>query len=221
MKSRIKRNSPYLGRPLRCPTKPYPGLWEIPVNPLYNEYNTCPHVDQCVFPSSEETDDASDIVDFLKENFNRHYTTNRAPFLLNFHITWFTSKTKVKALNKFIDYILKENKETYFITYHQLVDWMKNPQPLNSLNIKCENKTGISTCNRPHTCVIKHHVDKENIAATEEAATRTDTRYMPVCHPTACPSQYPWYGNHAGAFRNFKTIMQLVDDALVTDEKES
>ncbi|CAG2113966.1 unnamed protein product, partial [Medioppia subpectinata] len=44
-KQRVRRNSPFLGRPLKCPTKAYPGLWEIPVNPLWNEYNTCYHAD--------------------------------------------------------------------------------------------------------------------------------------------------------------------------------
>lgn len=46
LKPRRKRNSPYIGRPLHCPTKPYPGLWEFPVNPLFNEYNVCPNADQ-------------------------------------------------------------------------------------------------------------------------------------------------------------------------------
>lgn len=116
--TRRKRSSPYLGRPLHCeffsptelnlqllfrkllnekfpsfflttgPTKPYPGLWEITVNPLFNEYNVCPTADQCVFPSSDETDDSDDIVTFLQENFDHHYTSNRAPFQINFHVNW-------------------------------------------------------------------------------------------------------------------------------------
>lgn len=89
---REKRQTPYLGRPLKCPTKAFPGLWEIPINPLWNEFNTCHHADQCVFPSASDDDDTDAIVDFLKENFDRHYTTNRAPFQLNFHVNWFTQK---------------------------------------------------------------------------------------------------------------------------------
>ena len=89
---RIRRQVPFLGRPLKCPTKPYPGLWEVPINPLFNEFNTCHHADQCVFPSASDDDDIETIVDFLKENFERHYSTNRAPFQLNFHVTWFTQK---------------------------------------------------------------------------------------------------------------------------------
>lgn len=90
-KSRIRRNSPFLGRPIKCPTKSFPGLWEIPINPLFNEFNTCHHADQCVFPNNDEYE-IDDIYEFLKENFERHYSTNRAPFQLNFHVTWFTQK---------------------------------------------------------------------------------------------------------------------------------
>ncbi|XP_074602653.1 chitin deacetylase 7-like isoform X2 [Brevipalpus obovatus] len=210
---RTKRSSPYLGRPLKCPTKPYPGLWEVPINPYFNEFNTCHHLDQCVFPSADENDDGTDIADFLLENFNRHYTTNKAPFQLNFHVTWFTSKPKVRALNKFIDKLLKEYRDVYFVTYQQLIQYMKNPVPLDSLNLKCENKTANSACNRPHTCVLKHYLDKNNEAAEQDKSIRSDTRYMPLCF-TQCPQVYPWYGNHAGSSRNFKTIMELVEDAV-------
>lgn len=89
---RVRRQSPFLGRPLKCPTKAYPGLWEIPINPLWNEYNTCHHADQCVFPNTSDDDDINDITDFLKENFERHYNSNKAPFQLNFHVNWFTQK---------------------------------------------------------------------------------------------------------------------------------
>lgn len=228
---RVRRQSPFLGRPLKCPTKAYPGLWEIPINPLWNEYNTCHHADQCVFPNSSDEDDIDDIFQFLKDNFDRHYTTNKAPFLLNFHVTWFTQKYvlintlsipaslnvcpfrgHVRALQKFIDHLLTL-KDVWFVTFQQLVSWMKNPTPLTDLNIKCVNATG-SACSRPHTCVLKHYLDKDNNAATEDNFNKADTRYMPVCHSSVCPQQYQWFGNHAGKKDNFKTIMQLVDDVV-------
>ena len=89
---RVRRQTHFLGRPLKCPTKAFPGLWEVPINPLFNEFNNCHHADQCVFPHASDDDDTDEIVDFLKENFERHYTTNRAPFQLSFHVTWFTQK---------------------------------------------------------------------------------------------------------------------------------
>jgi len=208
-----------LGRPLHCPTKTYPGLWEVPVNPLYNEFNTCPHADQCVFPSSDENDDARDIVDFLETNFERHYTTNRAPFQLSFHVNWFTSKTKVRALSKFMDNILKSYKDVYFVTYQQMINWMRDPQPIGQVDFSCNNSTGFQACARPHTCVLKHYLDKDNNAAMVDTSTRTDTRYMQLCQQNTCPSQFPWYGNHVGATRDFKSIMALVEEASGPDQQ--
>ncbi|CAG2165007.1 unnamed protein product, partial [Oppiella nova] len=209
-KQRVRRS--FLGRPLKCATKAYPGLWEIPINPLWNEYNTCHHADQCVFPHSSDADDINDITEFLKENFERHYSTNRAPFQLNFHVTWFTQKGHIKALNKFFDY-LATLKDVWFVTYQQLVSWMRDPKRISEVNFKCENATA-ATCTRPHTCVVKHYLDKDNTAATEDNYNKADTRYMPVCHSSTCPQQYQWFGNHAGKKHHFKTIMQLVDDAV-------
>lgn len=99
-KSRPKRQSPFLGRPIKCPTKSFPGLWEVPINPLFDDFNTCHHADQCVFPSNEDTDDTDPIFEFLLNNFERHYNSNRAPFQLNFHVS---SELKVK-----INYITRK-----------------------------------------------------------------------------------------------------------------
>lgn len=172
-KRRVRRQS-RLGRALRCPSKQYPGLWEIPINPLFNEFNTCHHVDQCVFPTATDSD-TDDILEFLVDNFERYYNTNRAPFQLNFHVTWFTSKVHVRALNRFLDLLIRDYKDVWFVTFQQLVAWMKNPQPIGQLNFHCNNRTTFS-CNRPHTCQLKHLLDKNNAAATEENVVRTDTR---------------------------------------------
>lgn len=208
---RAKRQVPFLGRALKCPTKSYPGLWEVPINPLFNEFNTCHHADQCVFPSASDDDDTEAIVDFLKENFDRHYATNRAPFQLNFHVTWFTQKRNVRALNKFLDH-LSTFKDVWFVTFQQMLSWVKNPRPSSETEFKCSDNSTIFSCNRPHTCVVKHYLNKDNSAATDNAFARADTRYMPVCHSSLCPQQYQWFGNTGGKKHNFKTIMQLVDE---------
>lgn len=36
---------------------------------------------------------------------------------------------------------------------------------------------------------------------------------MALCHPTSCPQQFPWFGNFAGASKDLKTIMQLVEES--------
>lgn len=121
------------------------------MNPLSNEYNTCPTADQCVFPSSDESDDSDDIVSFLQENFDHHYQTNRAPFQINFHVNWFTAKNKVKALSKFIENLLSKYNDVYFVTFQQLVNWLRNPTAIKDYKPQCETKNSSLVCNRPHT----------------------------------------------------------------------
>lgn len=94
-----------------------------------------------------------------------------------------------------------------------MLTWIRNPRPISEIDFKCpDNSTTQFVCNRPHTCVVKHYLNKDNSAATEDSFSRADTRYMPVCHSNLCPQQYQWFGNTAGRKHNFKTIMQLVDD---------
>lgn len=67
-------------------------------------------------------------------------------------------------------------------------------------------------------CVLKHYLNDKNEAATSESAVRTETRYMPVCYATnSCPTQFPWFGNVHGNGKNFKTIMQLVEESSTTN----
>ena len=48
-------------------------------------------MDQCVFQNLDE----NDVLDWLKEDFNRYYLQNRAPYLMAFHTSWFQQKAFV------------------------------------------------------------------------------------------------------------------------------
>lgn len=126
------------------------------------------------------------------------------------------SRGHIRALHRFVEHLLTL-KDVWFVTYQQMISWMKDPKPLNELNFRCENATA-STCTRPHTCVLKHYLTNDNSAATEDDFSKSDTRYMPVCHSSVCPQQYQWFGNHAGKKNNFKTIMELVDESSPSDQ---
>ena len=94
-----------------------------------------------------------------------------------------------------------------------MLAWVKNPRPSGETDFRCDQNNTLFSCNRPHTCVLKHYLNKDNSAASEDSSySRADTRYMPVCHSSLCPQQYQWYGNTGGKKRNFKTIMELVDE---------
>ena len=67
----------------------------------------------------------------LRHNFNRHVSTNKAPFGLNFGASWLKSKKEYKnELIKFMDEMLARN-DVYFVTNLQ-VRWCLS---LNQLKV--------------------------------------------------------------------------------------
>lgn len=189
-----------------CPTQAFPGIWEMPLNTLHSEDGTggtCVLADQCVF-----SDDDNIIYDFLMENFLRHYTTNRAPFGLYFHVNWFNERVKIKALNKFIDAILSKYKDAWFVTMQQALLWMRNPTPnsqlANYVPWQCETRE--PACNLPTTCALPFSAGYVN-----------EIRYMETC--TECPLKYPWLGNYDGSFKGQK-IVELARDNEASKKKK-
>ncbi len=79
----------------------------------------------------------------LRHNFNRHFSTNRAPLGLNFHASWLKSKREFREeLVKFIDEMLARN-DVYFVTMLQ-VNRMHNVildilNVYNVINIRLSN----------------------------------------------------------------------------------
>ncbi len=60
-----------------CPTKSFPGLWEIPVNIHHNPKEgggQCSYMDQCVFALLG----ADDVFEWLKGDFARHYDVSQS-----------------------------------------------------------------------------------------------------------------------------------------------
>ncbi|KAF8787200.1 chitin deacetylase 1-like [Argiope bruennichi] len=183
-----------------CPTRSFPGLWEIPLNTLFSNDGTggmCSLADQCVF---QENDDES-VEQFLKDNFNRHYNVNRAPLGLYFHVNWFNDRNKTAVLLNFIDDIRTKHRDVWFVTMQELVSWMRNPTKVSNLNSfapwACEKRE--SSCNIPKNCEVQLHLDGY-----------VETRYMQTC--AKCPVKYPWVGNFEGAAEGVK-IMDLTRDA--------
>lgn len=214
---RFKRQSTFAGKSLKCPTKSYPGIWEVPLNPMANEISTCHHLDQCVFPSQDDHSDSSDIVQFLIDNFERHYNTTRAPFQINLHVQWVLNSNRVKALTKFIDHVSKAYPNTYFVSFKQMLDWVRAPTPASQASniFKCDDpgKVKLTSCNRPQTCVVKLNTDNDQHATTQEQSKKSEARYLQICPGVTCPKAYPWYGNLLGSERNLKTVLELVQES--------
>lgn len=221
---RFKRQSTFAGKSLKCPTKSYPSIWEVPLNPMTNEISTCHHLDQCVFPSQDDHSDSSDIVNFLIENFERHYNTTRAPFQINLHVQWVLNANRVRALTKFIDHVSKAYPNTWFVSFKQMLDWVRSPTAANlaTNTFKCDEpgKVKLTSCNRPQTCVVKLNTDNDNKATTQEQSKKSDARYLQICPGVTCPKAYPWFGNLLGTERNLKTVLELVQESNANSSNE-
>ncbi|XP_046434302.1 chitin deacetylase 1 [Neodiprion fabricii] len=167
-----------------CPTRSYPGLWEIPINQLLLGNYTCTMIDSCTRDLSGE-----EIYRMLTVNFNRHYLQNRAPYGLYFHAAWFKNPAYHYAFSKFIDDTL-QLPDVYFVTSNQMVEWMRNPTPLNKLKNfqpwncnKRQFEPREIACALPNTCKLYSSVLKSD-------------RYLYTCYE--CPKQYPWLRNEFG-----------------------
>lgn len=171
---------PHVCKIKSCPTKAFPGIWELPLNSHHvAEYGggQCPYFDQCVF--THQTSD--DVFEWMKKDFMRHYEGNRAPYTMPFHTNWFTIDHQIEALHKFVNYTLTLDDVTYVSATEALL-WMTDPSDvsLNEIVDSCRKEPADPPCNKPNTCELSH---------TEENGVKT-LRYMTTCQD--CPDEYPW-----------------------------
>ncbi|XP_057341564.1 chitin deacetylase 1 [Microplitis mediator] len=175
-----------------CPTKSFPGVWEIPLNAHYVETyegGHCPYLDQCVLHNH----DPEEVFEWLQEDFNRYYLQNRAPYMMPFHTNWFQIKELERGLAKFLDWTITL-PDVYFVTATQALRWITDPKPLKALNNyepwsckKVENDPG-PPCNNANKCALDFKPADANF---------TTTRYMETC--VECPNKYPWLGDAKGS----------------------
>ncbi|KAG7306036.1 hypothetical protein JYU34_008607 [Plutella xylostella] len=174
-----------------CPTKTFPGLWEVPFNAHFIESyegGHCPYLDQCVLHHH----DSDDVLEWLQEDFNRYYEQNRAPYMMPFHTNWFQIKPLEQGLHKFLNWAASQ-PDVWFVTITQALTWMTDPRPAKNLVTfepwKCDVKAfPAAPCNLPNKCALSFKNPTANF---------TDTRYMETC--SECPNQYPWLGDSGGS----------------------
>ncbi len=187
-----------------CPSKAYPGVWEIPLNSHYNEEvsgGQCTYLDQCVF--TYQTSD--NVFQWLKEDFWRYLTvrmqsrtcsilkqrlakwtlfqTNKAPYTLPLHTNWFIHEHQREGLKKFVRWA-KAMDGVYFVTVTDFLLWMTDPsahsKPKENFRpLEPETNRRLS-CSSPTTCEMGH---------IEKNGANT-IRYMRTCED--CPNTYPW-----------------------------
>jgi hypothetical protein len=174
-----------------CPSKSFPGVWEVPLNAHYIETfegGHCPYLDQCVLHNHDE----DDVLAWLQEDFERHYNQNKAPYMLAFHTNWFQIKELEQGLHKFLDWTLTL-PDVWYVTTTQALTWITDPKTLKQLSSyepwECKNPQSFASkpCKLSNKCALPFKTAQSNV---------TDTRYMETCRE--CPNQYPWLGDAEG-----------------------
>lgn len=124
------------GWPYDCKIKPCPkqrhrGFWEVPVISLmdYLQRFDCVYVDGCNNPPPDE----EAAFRFLWDNFQSYYKTNRAPFGINMHASWFFYPDRLKAMDRFIRELVLLD-DVFIVSVKQVIDWLRNPVRLHDIN---------------------------------------------------------------------------------------
>jgi len=175
-----------------CPTRSHP-IWELPINeldrrddPKFDEDLTGCHL----VSSCSNIYKVGEFQKLLETNFQRHYTSNKAPLSLSFDPAWLISnKGFDDILASWIQSILSTYSDVYFVTSLQVIQWMQNPTGTQALRDfqewkeKCQVKDQ-PLCSRPYPCPL-------------------ETRELPgekirlhTC--IECPKNYPWLTDPTG-----------------------
>ncbi|XP_015775863.1 PREDICTED: uncharacterized protein LOC107353975 [Acropora digitifera] len=160
-----------------CPKMSYPGLWEIPnVNIMNSDHSTCASMMDGCNPSGN----ASVWYEILLRNFHYHYDTNRTPFGMLMHPSYFylgPAGDHLKAARKFLKYA-ESLGDVWILTASQVIDWMQDPQSIEKAKSfppwQCPSRP-------PPRCS----------SSTANSCHYTEPRdfYMTTC--TECPKRFP------------------------------
>lgn len=97
-----------------CPSRSYPGLWEMVINQLEALEISCATLDSCPSELSGQ-----EIYQTLLRNFNRHYSTSRAPFGIHLQAAWFENTEYLAAFQVNRNYCKFAHKgQSYNIIYY-------------------------------------------------------------------------------------------------------
>ncbi|KAL8602231.1 hypothetical protein ACOMHN_022744 [Nucella lapillus] len=111
-----------------CPLKKHPGFWQVPVNPMYDIENG-----SYIYASDFEPSDPLVTLNYLKSNFEKVYTTNRAPFGLNMHAEWLQEPGHLQATQGFLKHLEGLN-DVYIVSVKRVLEWMKKPVMMSQVS---------------------------------------------------------------------------------------
>lgn len=131
-----------------CPVKSHPGIWELPIPQLFDpEANrSCTYLDGCLTLVKKP----EDTYHVLHYNFDRHYSSNRSPFLINVRPHWLVNTEEaLTGLANFVDDMVSKD-DVWLVTGSQAIRWTQQPKTLGELDSfrpwGCINKRYLPDC---------------------------------------------------------------------------
>lgn len=162
-----------------CPTGSYPGFWEVPLVD-FNATYPCSMLDSCTGITG-----VNGTYQFLLDNFNKHYLTNKAPIGYFTHASWFeTDPTHYPGYLQFLDDITSRD-DVYIVSVKHALDWMRTPTKLVDLPSFA-----------PWSCASLPSSQCPPTSCHYNQSTPGGERYMNAC--VKCPKNYPWLGDPYG-----------------------
>jgi hypothetical protein len=192
----------------------YPGFWTVPMNDWITEMpvkgspkpyeRECASVDACILFDKEGNANyeptVEQIVELFEKNFERFYTTTKAPFPLFLREAWLSGNAnREKGLIKFIEK-MTQKKDVFFVSISEVIDWMGRGANASSIH---DYKQTICLKDFPKTNCM---VDPTEPIATQGnlckfsniPELKNQNKALVVCDKVDCPKHYPWVGNDAG-----------------------
>ncbi|CAJ0583895.1 unnamed protein product, partial [Mesorhabditis spiculigera] len=173
-----------------CPTKPFKGLWEIPIHQLISTNGKYAAMARSAIRPFDSRDG---VANMLKRNFLKHYKGNRAPFVITADTDFLTilpDNGAVNALSDFLNDVLNRT-DVYVVTASQAIEWMKKPTKVAEIERfapwQCQFLLNdhVQPCESPSVCTYS--------ASSLQGGTPHSFR---VCG--SCPLAYPWIENPLG-----------------------
>ncbi len=181
-----------------CPTRSFPGIWEVPLNQFVGyfipEINSNKRASMMRAAMGNETADS--VLQFIRKNFDRTYTQNRAPFVMSINadfLNFIPGQGGLAAFEQFL-HELQQKRDVWIVTMEQMLDWIRSPTPvsqmMNFLPFKCRKQGQSSRPARRPPC-------SNGQACQYKTPDLPSGEHMfRTCGE--CPKYYPWVNNPLG-----------------------
>lgn len=193
-----------------CPTRRFPGQWAFVINQINGTVEEGPLKGSyfCAMMESCPPRDFDGMLKLLRNNFNDHYNGNRAPLGLFFHARWFVDEGNFPALQQFIEEVLANHSDVYFVTAYQALNWIRNPVPVSNKvpAFDCPQRTDV-----PEVCSAAAAPCNELPPVSSTSPSGQFFTCRPSTQPGVhkCPQYYPWIGNWMGDANTNDTTLPL------------